>query len=236
MSQLDPSEMSRTQQLVETYRITKEAQPTIGLRLLATFVVGAAVGFVLFWLLPPSSGIFNWIWAIVGLVLFGLVATLFVFSRAAQKSAYARIEGQPGAAAAALNMLRRGWTSTPAVGFNRNQDVVHRVVGPPGVVLVGEGTSPSRVRGLLASERTKHQRVLPDTPIHEIVVGNGEGQVPLPNLNRTVMKLKREVAPAEITDILNRLKALDATRGNIPLPKGPVPTSMKGMRQNMRGR
>jgi hypothetical protein len=39
-----------------------------------------------------------------------------------------------------------------------------------------------------------------------------------------------------MTDILNRLKALDATRSNIPLPKGPVPTSMKGMRQNMRGR
>jgi hypothetical protein len=53
---------------------------------------------------------------------------------------------------------------------------------------------------------------------------------------RHVQKLGREVKPAEMTDILNRLKALDATRSNIPLPKGPVPTSMKGMRQNMRGR
>ncbi len=39
-----------------------------------------------------------------------------------------------------------------------------------------------------------------------------------------------------MTDILNRLRALDANRSTIPLPKGPVPTSMKGMRQNMRGR
>jgi hypothetical protein len=39
-----------------------------------------------------------------------------------------------------------------------------------------------------------------------------------------------------MTDILNRLKALDATRSSIPLPKGPVPTSMKGLRGNLRGR
>jgi hypothetical protein len=36
--------------------------------------------------------------------------------------------------------------------------------------------------------------------------------------------------------VLNRIKALDATRGTLPLPKGPIPTSMKGMRGQMRGR
>jgi hypothetical protein len=109
------------------------------------------------------------------------------------------------------------------------------VVGPPGIVLVGEGNA-NRVRGLLATERRKHERVVSEVPVHEVVCGNGEGQVPLPKLVRHVQKLGREVKPAEMTDILNRLKALDATRSNIPLPKGPVPTSMKGMRQNMRGR
>ena len=39
-----------------------------------------------------------------------------------------------------------------------------------------------------------------------------------------------------MTDVLARLKALDANRSNIPMPKGPVPTRMKGMRGNMRGR
>ena len=60
--------------------------------------------------------------------------------------------------------------------------------------------------------------------------------MPLPKLVRHVSKLKRQVKPAEMTDILSRLRALDANRPNVPLPKGPVPTSMKGMRQNMRGR
>ena len=39
-----------------------------------------------------------------------------------------------------------------------------------------------------------------------------------------------------MTDLLYRIKALDANRSNIPLPKGPVPTSMKGQRGNLRGR
>ena len=44
------------------------------------------------------------------------------------------------------------------------------------------------------------------------------------------------VFAADMTDLLYRIKALDANRSNIPLPKGPVPTSMKGMRGNLRGR
>jgi hypothetical protein len=235
MSQLDPSSMSRRQQVMETYRMTKQADPKVGPLVAGTFVLGAIVGGVLFWLLP-ATGVLGVIFTVVGAVLFGVVAALLLFSRRAQRAAYNRIEGQPGAAAAALNMLRRGWTVTPAVGFNKNQDVVHRVVGPPGVVLVAEGTSPARVRALLATERTKHQRVLPETPLTELVAGNGEGEIPLPKLVSHVTRLKRQVKPAEITDILYRLKALDAQRGTMPLPKGPVPTNMKGMRGNLRGR
>jgi hypothetical protein len=39
-----------------------------------------------------------------------------------------------------------------------------------------------------------------------------------------------------MTDLLSRLKAIDAARPVAPLPKGPVPTSMKGFRGQMRGR
>jgi hypothetical protein len=48
--------------------------------------------------------------------------------------------------------------------------------------------------------------------------------------------MPKALKPAQMTDILQRIKALDANRSNIPMPKGPVPTSMKGMRGNMRGR
>jgi hypothetical protein len=145
------------------------------------------------------------------------------------------MEGQVGAAAGALGLLKRGWTVDNAVAFTKQQDVVHRVIGPPGIVLVGEG-SPGRLKALMTSERKRHERVAVDAPVHELVVGNGDDQVPLAKLSRHVQKMKRQVQPAEITDILARLKAIDASRPVLPMPKGPVPTSMKGMRGQMRGR
>ena len=230
----DPEKTSRRTQFVETYRMARKSDPSIGLWIGGAFVLAALIGYLLFWLLP-GEGTLGTIISIVGALLFGSLAAMIVFGRRAQKAAYAQMEGQPGAAAAALRMLRRGWKTDPVIAFNKQQDVVHRVVGPPGIVLIGEGNA-NRLRQLMTSERRKHERVVADAPIHEIVCGNGEGQVPLPKLVRHVSKLKRQVKPAEITDILGRLRALDANRSNIPLPKGPIPTSMRGMRQNMRGR
>jgi hypothetical protein len=227
--------MSRRKQFAETYRMAKKSDPRLGLYILGAFLLAAAVGFAVFWFLP-GSGTIGLIISIVGAVLFGLLAAMIVFGRRAQSAAYGQMEGQPGAAAAALRMLKRGWKTEPVIAFTKQQDVVHRVVGPPGIVLVGEGGSRTRVRQRLISERRKHQRVAAELPIHEVVVGHGDGEVPLPKLVRHVSKLGRAVKPADMTDLLNRLKAMDATRSNVPLPKGPVPTSMKGQRQNMRGR
>ncbi|WP_372729871.1 DUF4191 domain-containing protein [Nocardioides sp.] len=230
----DPDKMSRRQQFVQTYRMAKKTDRRIGLWILGSFLVAAAVGFVLFSILP-GQGWIGLVIAIVGALMFGTLTALIVFGRRAQKAAYGQMDGQPGAAAAALRMLKRGWKTDPAIAFNRQQDVVHRVVGPPGIVLIGEGNA-NRLRPLLAGEKRKHERVASDIPIHELVCGNEPGQVPLGKLARTVTKLGRQVKPAQMTDVLNRLKALDANRSALPLPKGPVPTSMRGMRQNMKGR
>ena len=228
-------EMNRRQQIVATYRMGKQGDPRLGLWVLGAFVVGAAIGFALFWFLMPGGGPIGLVIAIVGTLLLGILAAVIVFGRRVQRSAYRQLEGRPGAAGQALGTLRRGWKTDPMIAFNKQQDVVHRVVGPPGIVLVGEG-NPNRLRGMLTNERRKHERVASEVPIHEVVCGNGEGQVPLPRLVKHVTKLGRNVKPADLTDVLNRLKALDASRSSIPMPKGPVPTSMKGLRGQMRGR
>jgi Domain of unknown function (DUF4191) len=223
----------RLKQIVASYRMTKKSDPRIGLILLGIFLVAGALGFGLFFLLPGG-----WILDLLTAVLIGLLAVLVVFGRRAQKAAYTQIEGQPGAAFAALGLLRRGWKTDSAIAFNKNQDLVHRVVGPPGIVLVGEG-NPNRLKPLLANERRKHERVASETPIHEIITGDPNvyaGAVPVSRLTKHIQKLGRAVKPAEMTDVLARLKALDANRSNIPLPKGPMPTNLKGARQNMRGR
>lgn len=227
----------RVQQFRQTYQLTKKTDRWIGALLLGAFLVVGGLGFAVFYFLLPSNGVLGMVMAVVGALLFGTLASLIIFGRRAQRSAYSQMEGQRGAAGAALRMLRRGWkTREEPVAVTKQMDVVYRVVGPPGIVLIGEGSSPNRLRQLMVSERRKHERVASDVPIHEVVCGNGEGEVPLPKLVRHVQKLGREVKPAEMTDILNRLKALDAQRSAVPIPKGPVPTSMKGLRGNMRGR
>lgn len=230
-----PEKTGRIRQFIDTYKMAKVADPRLALWILGAFVLGAAVGALLFWLLPPNGGVFEIISIVVGAILFGTMTALIIFSRRAQKSAFTQMEGRPGAAAAALGLLKRGWNTTPAVAFTKQQDVIHRLVGPPGIVLIGEG-NPQRLRSQLVSERRKYERVTADTPVSEVIVGNGDGQVPLPKLVRHVTKLPKALKPADMTDVLNRIKAIDANRSAVPLPKGPMPTSMKGMRGQMRGR
>ena len=135
-------------------------------------------------------------------------------------------------------MLPKKWVSTPVIAANRNRDVVHRTLGPGGLVLIGEG-EPGRVRQLLASEVKKHERVAYGIPITTVVMGDKAGQVPLDKLADHIKKLPKVLRPHQITDIRQRLRALDAVRPKIPMPKGPMPTStrqVKGARQAMRGR
>jgi hypothetical protein len=156
-------------------------------------------------------------------VLLGVLVSMILFGRFAQSTQYSAIEGQPGAAAAVLENMRGSWTVTPAVSANRNMDVVHRAVGKPGVILVGEG-SPSRLAGLLAAEKKRVSRVAYEVPIIEFQVGTEEGQVPISKLQRKIMRLPRQLKPEAISDLNHRLKALQPT---LQAPKGPIPRSAR---------
>ena len=186
-------------------------------------IAGSAVGIiVVFVLVGLLTGLAAFLIPLG--VLLGLLAAIILFGRFAQRAQYSAIEGQPGAAAAILQSMRGNWTVTPAVTANKNMDVVHRAVGRPGVVLVGEG-APSRLTGLMAAEKKKTARVAHDVPIFEFQVGNGEGQIPVSQLQRKVMRLPRNLRPAAVSDLNYRLKALQPS---LQMPKGPLP---KGARQ-----
>lgn len=154
-------------------------------------------------------------------VLLGVALAFFLFGRYAQSAQYSMIEGRQGAAAAILQNLRGGWTTTPAIAANKNMDVVHRTVGKPGVVLVGEG-SPSRLPGLLAAEKKRISRVAYDVPIYDVQVGDQEGQIPVRQLQRHMMKLPRNLKGTAVADLNSRLKALPQS---LQMPKGPMPKS-----------
>jgi hypothetical protein len=215
----------RFAQIKQTYQMAKRTDPYIGWISLAVVVAVLAVLVVVGLIVKPI-----WFWLVIGLP-FALLAGAVVFGRRAEKSAYSQIEGQPGAAMAALGTLRRGWDSTPVVATNRHQDVVHRVVGRPGVILVGEGTSATRVVNLLNQEKRRHARVVGEAPVYDVVVGNDEDQVPLRRLPKYVMKLPRNLRPAEVTELRSRLRALGTQP--VAMPKGPLPRNMKIPRGGM---
>jgi len=224
-----PKKEGTIRRIITAYKMTRKRDKWVGLVTLGWFLlVGGIVGGLVGWLIHPIAGV------IVGIPA-GLLAWMIVFGRRAERAAYAEVEGQPGAAGAALGILRKGWKVQQAVAVTKNQDLVHRVVGRPGVILVGEG-NVTRVRQLLAVEKKKHARVVGEVPIYDIVVGDGtDDTITVPKLAKHVQKLPRNITPADITDVMQRLRALDAMRPQIPIPKGPMPTSAKQARAAMRG-
>lgn len=209
----------RIAQLRQAFDATRQVDPK-----LVPSVVGAAVGaFVL--LLVPGLLLGRPVLGAVTGVLVALLVALIVFGRRSQRAQLDMIAGQPGAAAAVLNSLRGQWFVTPAVAFNRKQDLVHRVVGRPGVILVAEGGSTSRVRTLLAQERKKVSRVIGEVPLHTIAVGDGPDEVPLARLQLTMTKLPRALSKTEVPRLQRKLAPLD--KGNVPIPQGYVPPGKK---------
>lgn len=168
--------------------------------------------------------------SILGIAGAGMVATI-VFGRRASSAMFAQVEGKPGAAAAILQNLRGDWRVEPAVAFTRDQDLVHRVVGRPGVILVGEG-SAARVRQLIVQERKRVARVAADVPTYDVQVGDDEGQVPLRSLQRHLMKLPRNLKGGQVNAVEGRMRALGGA--NIPIPKGPIPRGGRMPRGKMR--
>ena len=228
----DPADMGRIRQIIRAYQVTHEYDRALPFLLLGAFLLPVALGTVigLTWRYA-----FNLIF--LGVML-GILAAMFMLVRRAKAATYKRYAGRTGSAEVALQMLPKKWISKPVIAANRNQDVVHRTLGPGGLVLIGEGDA-GRVRQLLASEVKKHERVAYGVTVITVIMGDKEGQVPLTKLADHIRKLPKVLQAHQITDIKQRLRALDALRPPVPMPKGPMPTStrqVKGVRQAMRGR
>jgi hypothetical protein len=203
----------------QAFTLTRQNDARLVPYLVLTVVAVATVIYLLMLLITGS------VWLpILPALLFGLIAALFLFSRRAQSSAYRQAEGQAGAAAYVLGQLRGDWHKTDAVAGTPQLDAVHRLLGRPGVVLIGEG-APQRVKPLLAQEKKRVARLAGDAPIYDVVVGRGEGEVPLAKLNTHLMKLPRNLSKEQVVALDRRLAALGAQRA--PLPQGPMPGGVK---------
>jgi hypothetical protein len=205
---------NQARMIKQAYSLTRKNDPKLPWVMLITFVAVAAV-VELVGILLSSPFVF-----IPLAVILGALAALIVFGRRAQGSAYRQVEGQPGAAAWVLEGMRGDWQVSAGVAGTTQLDAVHRVLGRPGVILVGEG-APSRVRPLLAQEKKKVARIAGDAPIYDVLVGDEEGQVPLRKLSAHVMKLPRNLDGGQLNALRKRLSALGGAR--MPVPGGPLP-------------
>lgn len=233
--QSKPKGQGRVRQILEVYRVSKAADPTIGWWMLGTFlvtfVVLLGIGFLLN--LPWMFGIFG--------VMFGVLTATIIMSRRAERAAYASIEGQAGAAGAALTSIRKGWYTDRepvAADVARPGDIgsaamVYRALGRPGIVLVGEGPT-IRVEKLLGAEKKRVERVAPGVPVITLRVGTSDGEVPLHKLANKVQRLKPQITKDEMALVNKRLKALGGMRA--PLPKGVDPMRARMDRKALRGR
>lgn len=225
----NPADWGWFKQITQTYKVTADVDPQLKWLmlggLLGSIVLVSLIGI---WVQPW------WMWILLG-VTTGFTVDMYILLNRAKKATYKRYAGQPGSAEVALSMLdKKKWVYTPAITATRQLDVVHRAIGPGGIVLIGEG-SAGRLKSLLAGEAKKHEQVAYGVKVTTIVMGDGEGQVPLEKLADHLKKLPKALEPVQITEIKQRLRALDAVRPKVPLPRGPLP-SMKGANRAMRGR
>jgi hypothetical protein len=199
--------------LKDAFKLVRKHQPIAFLWMGLSFVVVMSIGVILG--LRFDHPIY---FSIIAFPL-AFLASFFVFTREANTAAFLSIKDQLGAGASVLMAIRKGFTTTSAVSVSRNQDMVHRSVGRAGIVLVGEG-SPA-VKQLLQDERKKMERFIPGVALTEVIVGEGNGQVPLRKLQKHLKKLPKKLNKIQVRELRNRLKAVGGI--NMPIPKGPMP-------------
>lgn len=232
----NPRDWGAVRQIREAYKLGSEFDKTLKWKLLGAIVAPTLLMVLLVILVKPG------IWS-VSLILLGLVGGMalaaWLLVRAVKTGTYQRFAGQAGSGEVALGMLDKKWFTTPAIAANKHKDVVHRALGPGGLILIGEGER-GRLKQLLASEKRKHEQVAYGVEVITIIMGEREGEIPLDQLAKHIKKLPKTLRTDQITEAKGRLKALDHIRPKMPIPHGPMPTSQrsaaKGMRQSMRGR
>ena len=225
-----PGRFARIRQIWQVFTMTRQADPAVVWWMLLAFVGTMAIGFLI------GLAIGHPIYLMILFTPLGFLLALILMARRAERAAYARFEGQPGASAMAFQNLRRGWNveQEPVAVDPRTRDVVFRAVGRPGVVLVVEGP-PQRAAKLAEGERKRITRVLgQNVPVTVLNCGNEEGQIPLRKLSSHMMRMKANITKAEVSEVAKRLRALGGIRP--PIPKGVDPSRARPDRRATRGR
>ena len=215
----NPKSPGRLRQLLRVYKITAKNDPTALWLAILGFLLVLGASFLIGFLVNGLGTLGFWLWIATG-VLSAALTFMIVMSRRAERNAYIQIEGQAGAVGAVLDsQIRRSWRASPMpIAVNpKSRDAVYRMIGPAGVVLIGEGPT-ARVQQMLDDESRRIARSAPGVQIHKVRVAI-DGGVRLYELLKTVYKLKKSLTRSEVSAVANRLDSL-AGASALPIPKG----------------
>lgn len=223
----------RLKQMVEVFKYTQEIDRSTLPLMLVALVVSMLVGVLLTMLIFDSP----WYGIFMGLAV-GILVAMMILARKAERAAFSRIKGQPGAALAAMQSIRRGWNvdDEPVQIDPRSQKMLFRASGRAGIAIVAEDASSTSMK-LLEKERRSIRRVLQhdNVPVHQIVVGDSGGEVPLHKLPTHMQRMKKQLTKDEAAQVTKRLNALQRSLRQ-SIPKGVDPMRARPNRKAMRGR
>ena len=212
-----PKKQSQLAVVKDAYRLVKKDSPLAVVWCLVIFVLVLTFGIII------GNNLGHPIYAGFITLPVAFLAAFFLFTRYANTAAFASIQGQLGAGASVLMSIKRGFVTTPAVNVNRDQDMVHRVSGKAGIILVGEGGFG--VKSLMQDEKRKMERFLSGVPVTEVMVGENSGQVSIRKLHKHLKKLPKKLNTAQLREVRARLRSVGGL--NLPMPKGPMPTNVR---------
>ncbi len=214
--------------IADAYKVTARSYKWLGwalagssLLVLTLFILWGVFRGGLVWMIPIG-------------IMMALMVAMIILSMLLRPAMYKQADGVPGSVNYVISQLKRGWiTSDEPVAVNKSQDVVWRIIGRPGVVLISEGPT-TRVMPMLQTESKRTTRVVHNVPVIFIQCGHGEGQVQLSKLPGKLRSLKNTLTKQEVPAVAARLNAV-MTKA-VPIPKGIDPMKARANRRALRGR
>jgi hypothetical protein len=206
---------TRLKQIGQVFKFTAKQDKWFVPLLIGAVLIPLALTFV-------AVLLWGWLWLPVGIMV-TLLAAMIVLNLRSSAAMMNVAEGQPGAAAQIVENMRGDWRVRPAATSTTQFDMVHVVIGRPGVILLGEG-HPQRVRSLMGQEKRRLAKVIGNAPLYDYMVGPGEGELSVRKLRTTFMKLPRNLTGKDVNALDKRLGALMARP---QMPKGAIPKSMR---------
>lgn len=249
---------SMIKQIIQIFKFTYAEDKTmpwlVAGAFIAPIILGIIIGIALHWTW------LSWIFLMITAIMLGALLGTMVLTNRADKVGYRRLEGQPGAAVSVISNIKGAGFSFPEqpIWFDpRTKDAIWRGTGYNGIYLLGEGDYGRINRAMDRQERSiRGVTAGSSIPVYRLIVGNGEKQVKLSKLRRTILRCKsytpsnhkfawmNKIHPRrrfmltkeELETLNDRLRTLQMKQG-MGIPKGIDPTRPQRVsRRAMRGK